>query len=47
MENWFSDKMSEEVPFEEIEEKADKGDFHQWNFEPFEFQENGYEDVLD
>lgn len=45
--NWFADKMSEEVPFEEIQEKADNGDFHQWNFEPFEFQENGYEDVLD
>lgn len=45
--NWFAEKMPEEVSFEEIQEKADRGDFHQWNFEPFEFQENGYEDVLD
>jgi hypothetical protein len=24
--NWFVDKMSEEVSFEEIQEKADRGD---------------------
>jgi hypothetical protein len=24
--NWFADKMSEEVSFEEIQEKADRGD---------------------
>lgn len=27
--NWFADKMSEEVFFEEIKEKADRGDFNE------------------
>lgn len=26
--NWFADKMLEEVSFEEIKEKADRGDFN-------------------
>lgn len=26
--NWFADKMSEEVPFEEIQGKVDRGDFN-------------------
>lgn len=26
--NWFADKMSEEISFEEIQEKADRGDFN-------------------
>lgn len=47
MENWFVSPMPDEVPFEEIQEKADNGEFHEWNFEPFDFQENGYEDVID
>ena len=47
--NWFAGLMPEEVPFEEIQKKADNGDFHEWNFEvdPFEFTENGYEDVIE
>lgn len=47
--NWFVGLMPEEVPFEEIQKKADNGDFHEWNFEvdPFEFTENGYEDVIE
>lgn len=47
--NWFTGLMPEEVPFEEIQKKADNGDFHEWNFEvdPFEFTENGYEDVIE
>lgn len=36
-----------EVPFEEIEEMADSGKFHEWNFEAFDYQESGYEDVVD
>lgn len=48
MENWFADLMEEEVPFEDIQKRADNGEFHSWNFEPvFESQENGYEDVTD
>lgn len=46
-ENWFAGMMEEEVPFEEIQAKAENGEFHEWNFEPFDFQENGYEDVID
>lgn len=47
--NWFTGLMPEEVPFEEIQKKADNGGFHEWNFEvdPFEFTENGYEDVIE
>ena len=46
-ENWFTEKMKDEVPFEIIKDRADNGEFHKWNFESFDFQENGYEDVLD
>ena len=46
-ENWFAGTMEEEVPYSEIKAKADAGEFHKWNFEPFDFQENGYEDVID
>ena len=46
-ENWFAGTMDEEVPYSEIKAKADAGEFHRWNFEPFDFQENGYEDVID
>lgn len=38
--------MNDEVPYSEIEKKAMNGEFHEWNFEAFDFQENGYEDVL-
>ena len=34
----FAGLMKDEVHFEEIQAKADNGEFHQWNFEPFEFQ---------
>lgn len=49
MSNWFMRALSEkgEVPFEEIEEMADSGKFHEWNFEAFDYQESGYEDVVD
>lgn len=43
---WFSKPMKNEVPYSEIEKKAMNGEFHEWNFEAFDFQENGYEDVL-
>ena len=45
MSNWFTPPVSGEVSLEEIEEMASSGKFHEWNFEPFESQENGYEDV--
>lgn len=38
--------MKDEVTYGEIEKKAMNGEFHEWNFEAFDFQENGYEDVL-
>lgn len=49
MSNWFTEELVEkgEVPFEEIEELADSGKFHEWNFEAFDYQESGYEDVVD
>lgn len=43
----FAGLMKDEVPFSVIQNKADNGDYHEWNFIPFDFQENGYEDVLD
>lgn len=48
MGNWFMRALSEkgEVPFEEIEEMANSGKFHEWNFEAFDYQESGYEDVV-
>lgn len=48
MSNWFTDPMPEEVSYDEILKKAEKGEFHKWNFQPVEeFQANGYEDVID
>lgn len=47
MSNWYVDAVEGEVPYRVLQEKKDNGEFHEWNFEPFEFQENGYEDVLD
>lgn len=48
MSNWFMDELVEkgEIPFKEIEEMADSGKFHEWNFEAFDYQESGYEDVV-
>ena len=45
--NWFAEEMEGEVSKEEIFQKAENGEFHEWNFKPWEAQENGYEDVLD
>lgn len=49
MSNWFSEPMKDEVPYEEIQKKADNGDFHFWKYTPsfFDFQSNGYEDVVE
>ena len=47
VDNFFAGCMEGEVPYEELQEKSDRGEIHRWNFEPFDFQENGYEDVLD
>ena len=49
MGNWFSEPMKDEVPFEEIQKKADNGEFHFWKYEPsiFDFQSNGYEEVTE
>lgn len=44
--NWFAEPLETEVSREEIEEMAQEGKFHEWNFEPMEFQENGYEGVI-
>lgn len=45
---WYSDKVVGEVSKEEIFEKADRGEFHVWNFEPFfSFSETGYEDCYE
>lgn len=46
MSNWFSEPMKCEVPYSEIEEKAENGEFHEWKHQPFDFTENGYEDVI-
>lgn len=43
--NWFTGLMKDEVPFEEIEARADE--FHQWNVYPIDMVENGYEHVID
>lgn len=37
--------MKDEVPFEEIEARADE--FHKWNVYPIDLVENGYEGVID
>lgn len=46
MSNWYSEPVSSEVSYEDILAKANNSEFHEWNFEPFETQENGYEDVI-
>ena len=45
--NWFREPVEDEVSYDEILEKANNGEFHKWNFEPFMAQESGYEDVLE
>lgn len=45
--NWFREPVEGEVSYDEILEKANNGEFHKWNFEPFMAQESGYEDVLE
>lgn len=47
--NWFSERMKDEVPYAEIKKKADNGEFHEWNYEcsPFSDVEYGYDDVLE
>lgn len=45
--NWFREPIECEVSYDEILEKANNGEFHKWNFEPFMAQESGYEDVLE
>ena len=47
MSNWFVEPMKDEVPYSEILKKAENGEFHEWNFQPLDFQENGYEDVIE
>ena len=47
MSNWFVEPMKDEVPYSDILKKAENGEFHEWNFQPLDFQENGYEDVID
>lgn len=45
--NWFAPPVAGEVDIDVINARAENGEFHQWNFEPFDMQENGYEDVMD
>jgi len=47
MKNWYCDNMKDEVPYNNILERANNGEFHDWGFEPFEFIENGYEGVIE
>lgn len=47
MGNWFCEPMLGEVSHEDILKKAENGEFHEWNFQPFDSQESGYEDVLE
>lgn len=46
MDNWYSGLAPDEVPYEKIEEMAENGEFHKWNYEAMDSQENGYEDVM-
>lgn len=46
MGNWFQEEVENEVGYRDILEKANNGDFHEWNFEPFLGQGTGYEDVM-
>ena len=41
--------MKDEVPYEDILERAENGEFHEWNYEcsPFSDVEYGYDDVLE
>lgn len=47
MNNWYVAPVQGEVPFSEIEKKAENGEYHYWKYEtdPFGFRSNGYEDL--
>ena len=45
--NWFAPPVAGEVDIDDIVVRAENGEFYSWNFEPFDMQENGYEDVMD
>lgn len=45
--NWFSPPVPGEVSYQEIQDKASNGDFHEWNYQAFDFTEYGYEDLMD
>lgn len=47
--NWYVPELDCEVPYSEIEKKAENGDFHKWNYipDPFEFHSNGYDSVVE
>lgn len=47
MSNWFAPVMNGEVTYEEIQKKAENGEFHEWNYEAMDFTEYGYEDLMD
>ena len=49
MSNWYTGLMKDEVPYEDILERAENGEFHEWNYEcsPFSDVEYGYDDVLE
>lgn len=47
MGNWYTDPVNGEVSIEDIRQRAENGEFHEWNFTPFEYQESGYEDVIE
>lgn len=47
MGNWYMDSVEGEVGIDEIIERANNHEFHEWNFSPFEYHESGYEDVID
>lgn len=47
--NWYVPELDCEVPYSEIEKKAENGDFHKWGYvpDPFEFHSNGYDSVVE
>lgn len=47
MGNWYTDPVNGEVSIEDIRQRAENGEFHEWNFTPFEYQESGYEDIIE
>lgn len=45
--DWFTGLQEGEVPYEEIIAKAERGEFLEWDYQPFGMRETGYEDVED